>query len=197
LKDANAKADRVGLKKSGIVVRSVPDKNRFARPITIRFHISFYQGMNPYVGLEDYINWESAGIAKGKLHGKAVYTKMTKEQQVEGIANGTIWFAEGGGPGGDLKDVLVFEDRKTARNFVVKHLNATVKPQELFTPKVITEELLHRLDDTVIKDLFALPEIGDIDLTAGLDDIALQPDSDMSVEDLMSGTLEDFDDDAK
>jgi hypothetical protein len=189
LKDANAKASRVGMKKSGIVVRSVPDKNRFARPITIRFHISFYQGMNPFVGLEDYINWESAGIAKGKLHGKTVWNKMSEEEKQNALDSGTAWYD-------DDDNIHIFEARSTARNFVVKHLNSTIKPGELFTSRVITDEILHHLDDTIIKDLFALPEIGDVNLEDGFDDLALSTNSeDMTVDELLEGVLEKEDED--
>ena len=53
--------------KTGIIVTSKPAKNRFARPLPIKFHISFYRGMNRFVGLEEFINWESCGIQRGKI----------------------------------------------------------------------------------------------------------------------------------
>jgi RecA/RadA recombinase len=53
---------------TGIVVRSVIKKSRFSKSnIPIKFHISFYKGMNPYVGLDDYVDWETCGIGWGKI----------------------------------------------------------------------------------------------------------------------------------
>jgi RecA/RadA recombinase len=53
---------------SGIVVRSVIKKSRFSKSsIPIKFHISFYKGMNPYVGLDEYIDWDTCGIDWGKI----------------------------------------------------------------------------------------------------------------------------------
>ena len=56
-----------------------------------------------------------------------------------------------------------FENKPTARTMVVKHLCCEIKPTELFTPRVITEELLRNLDETVIKKTFMLPNIGTLD----------------------------------
>jgi len=41
---------------TGIIVRSKTKKNRLAKPIDIEFHISFHKGMNPYVGLEQFVS---------------------------------------------------------------------------------------------------------------------------------------------
>ena len=56
-----------GTEQSGIIVTAKPMKNRFAKPEKIKFHIHFNTGMNPYVGLEEYISWENCGIQKGKI----------------------------------------------------------------------------------------------------------------------------------
>ena len=65
--------------KTGIIVTSKPAKNRFARPLPIKFHISFYRGMNRYVGLEEFINWESCGIQRGKILTEKEFLKAYKE----------------------------------------------------------------------------------------------------------------------
>jgi len=56
-----------GGEKTGIIVTAKPNKNRFAKPSPIKFHLHFTEGMNRYVGLEQYINWEEIGIAKGSI----------------------------------------------------------------------------------------------------------------------------------
>ena len=53
--------------KAGIVVTAKPNKNRFAKPQNIKFHLHFTEGMNRYVGLEQYIDWEEIGITKGVI----------------------------------------------------------------------------------------------------------------------------------
>ncbi len=146
--------------KTGIVVTSKPAKNRFARPLPIKFHISFYKGMNPYVGLEQYINWENCGIQKGKLIGQKEFDKWYgggHEKKAEVEATRFVKTNEDG-----TETVLYFEDRPTARTMACRHLGEEIKPQDLFTPRIITEEVLRELDEKIIKKMFMLPNIGDV-----------------------------------
>jgi RecA/RadA recombinase len=162
--------------KTGIVVTSKPAKNRFARPLPIKFHISFYRGMNPYVGLEQYINWESCGIQRGKLIGQKEYDKWyanghEKQAQIDSTRFIHKTISE---DGTEVETVMYFEDRPTARTLAVRHLGATVNPAELFTSKVITEEVLRELDEKIIKKTFMLPNISSIDdLSEIADDLDL------------------------
>ena len=45
---------------------------------------------------------------------------------------------------------------------MVRHLGCEVKPNELFTSKVITEDVLRELDEKIIKKMFMLPNIADL-----------------------------------
>jgi RecA/RadA recombinase len=56
-----------GAEKVGIVVTAKPDKNRFAKPSPIKFHLHFSEGMNPFVGLEQYATWDICGITRGTI----------------------------------------------------------------------------------------------------------------------------------
>jgi RecA/RadA recombinase len=56
--------------KTGIIVTSNLKKSRFTIPEPVKFHISFLNGMNPYVGLQDFVSWEACGIGKGKYDTK-------------------------------------------------------------------------------------------------------------------------------
>lgn len=103
--------------KAGIVVTAKPNKNRFAKPQNIKFHLHFTEGMNPYVGLEQYIDWEEIGITKGVIE---------KGEKVP---------------------------KKTARNWICKHLDETVPNNEFFTEKVFTQEVLEKIEAR-IKPLF-------------------------------------------
>ena len=56
-----------GGEKTGIIVTAKPNKNRLAKPHPIKFHLHFTEGMNRFVGLEQYIDWEDIGIARGSI----------------------------------------------------------------------------------------------------------------------------------
>jgi len=99
--------------KAGIIVTAKPNKNRFAKPNPIKFHLHFSEGMNRFVGLENYIDWEDIGIAKGT------------------IENGE------------------YVPKKTARNWICKHLDETVPNSEFFTEKVFTQEVLEKINKKI------------------------------------------------
>lgn len=120
--------------KTGIIVTSNLKKSRFTVPEVVKFHISFSNGMNPYVGLQDYVTWESCGIERGKF---------------EEIKN-----AEG-------KKEMIFKPNSTSTRWGVKHLGKTVASTELFTPEVFTQEVLQQLDVNVIQPKFKLPDLSD------------------------------------
>ena len=61
--------------KTGVIVRSTTDKNRLAKPTKIEFHISFHKGMNPYIGLQDYLSWENCGVQRGNKLTEKEYNK--------------------------------------------------------------------------------------------------------------------------
>lgn len=119
--------------KTGIIVTSNLKKSRFTIPEPIKFHISFANGMNPYVGLQDFVNWEACGIERGKL--EEVKSKDgTKE--------------------------LVFTANASSTRWAVKHLGKTVTSSQLFTAGIFTQEVLESLNEKVIKQHFLLPTMG-------------------------------------
>ena len=120
--------------KTGIVVTSTLKKSRFTIPEPVKFHISFSNGMNPYVGLQDYVSWDVCGIERGKF---------------EEVKN-----AEG-------KKESVFRPSATSTRWGVKHLGKTVASTELFTEKVFTQEVLEQIDTKVIQDKFKFPDLAD------------------------------------
>ena len=130
LSKANLKEDD---KKTGIVVTSSFKKARFTRPYPIKFHISFMNGMNPYVGLEEFVTWESCGIQRGKLE----VDKKT----------------------GEMKFTAV----ESSPNWAVAHLGKTVPSKKLFSPEIFTQDVLRMLDENVIKKHFLLPERADLE----------------------------------
>lgn len=119
-----------GTTKTGIIVTSKLKKSRFTVPEPIKFHISFANGMNPYVGLQDFISWEACGIGRGKF----------EEKKIDG----------------KKEDVFVPSDSPQAR-WAVRHLGKTVTSSQLFTSDVFTQEVLEELDKNVIQNYFTLP----------------------------------------
>ena len=120
--------------RTGIVVTSNLKKSRFTVPEQVKFHISFANGMNPYVGLQDYVSWDSCGVERGKL------------EEVKGA---------------DGKKEIKFTANASSTRWAVKHLGKTVTTSELFSSKVFTQEVLENLDNNVIKNKFHLPELMD------------------------------------
>ena len=117
--------------KTGIIVTSTPKKARFTRPYPVKFHISFMNGMNPYVGLQDFTSWEICGIERGKLE----VDKKTGEMEFTANAYSTRW--------------------------AIKHLGKTVTSSQLFNGEIFTDEVLSMIDEKVIKPHFLLPDLFD------------------------------------
>jgi len=117
--------------KTGIVVTSTPKKARFTRPYPVKFHISFMNGMNPYVGLQDFVSWDICGIERGKLE----VDKKTGEMEFTPNASSTRW--------------------------AIKHLGKTVTSSQLFSGEIFTDEVLHMIDEKAIKPHFLLPDLFD------------------------------------
>jgi RecA/RadA recombinase len=130
-----------GTEQTGIIVSAKPNKNRFAKPSPIKFHISFSKGMNPYIGLEEYISWDNCGIERGRFITEGQYEKLNEAGKDE--CRQHIYEKDG-------KDVTVyFQPAATARKMAVAHLNDLVDLNELFTPKVITDEVLQKLEPII------------------------------------------------
>lgn len=140
------------LQSTGIVVTSNVKKNRFARPITVRFHISFFKGMNRYTGLEKYISYDTCGICRGKLYTESEYSKLKSSD----ISGKTVHeFIK------DDKKYYIVEN-KNARSFVDKNKLIDFEPSKLFTKEILDDNVLKQLDDNIIKKTFMLPDIDEI-----------------------------------
>lgn len=168
-------ANQAEMKQTGIVVTSRIRKSRFSRPIPIKFHISFFKGMNKYTGLEKYITWDSCGIAKGDLLTEKQFEKLAKKKRDEYDIERYSWIHktpiyETDEKTGKKKKVdekeerLYFFPKESGRSIVVKHLGERLPQKELFTSKVLTMDVLKEIDEKEIKPLFKLPEVGIDDL---------------------------------
>lgn len=140
--------------KTGVVVTAKPEKSRFTIPQKVRFQIPFFKAPNPYVGLESYITWDNSGIMRGKLITEKEYNKLS---DLEKNLCCEMKDSEG--------KLCYAYPKETSKSIVVKHLGCELPAVELFSSKVLTEEVLRNLDETIIKPSFELPS------NSGNDDI--------------------------
>ena len=152
LKDGDEEAADAGQAKTGLIVTSKVVKNRFVRPIPIKFHISFYKGMNPYVGLENYVSWETCGIGRGKLVEEIIETPVYE-------ADGVTQKIYRNKPKFDRvkSGNYIYEPDSKGNTFAVKHLGRTVKGAQIFNSEVFTNEILQAVDK-VIGPIFQFPK---------------------------------------
>jgi RecA/RadA recombinase len=147
---------------TGIIVRSKTRKNRLAKPIDIEFHISFHKGMNQYVGLEQFVNWENCGVGRGNKLTEKEFSKLKSDEQSicsEFKVDGETFY---------------FLPKKLGKSYVIRHNGDLVPVKEFFTGRLFTHDVLMELDEKVIKPTFKFPETQDeIDLleTSELNDL--------------------------
>jgi hypothetical protein len=76
----------------GVIIRGRTKKNRIIpEGKEAEFHISFHKGMNPFVGLEQYVSWDTCGVGRGvivtqKEFEVGYHYKPTPEEAVQGLA---------------------------------------------------------------------------------------------------------------
>lgn len=150
----------VEAQKVGVVVSLTPKKNRFTIPHKVRFQIPYYKSPNPYVGLEQFLTWENSGIIPGKIVTDKEYAKMNDadksqcHEMTDKNGNHCYGYCKPGG-----------------RKIVVQHLGEELPMIELWTSKVLTDEILHRVDDMTIRPIFELPnQSNNADLNELLED---------------------------
>jgi hypothetical protein len=97
--------------------------------------------MNPYIGLEEYISWDTCGVERGRFINENAFKKLTdigkadcREHSFNKDGKDVTWY---------------FQPAATARKICVKHLNDTVDLNQLFTPEVMTESVLKALEPIV------------------------------------------------
>jgi RecA/RadA recombinase len=139
---------------TGIVVRSKIDKNRLAKPLEIKFHISFVTGMNPYVGLQRFLTYETHGIGPGTVK------EITKEVAALDESGQPIMIKSKPKMEAVVVETRYIEDKTDKpTDFVVAGLGQ-IPIKDLFTPKVWTPERLDAIRP-VLQEVFALPQYSD------------------------------------
>ena len=97
-------------------------------------HVSNVNGMNPYVGLEEYISFERCGIQKGKFITEKEYNKSPNSEYIR------VEKKDG--------EVVYFVPSETSRNYCLDN-GETIAQKDLFTSKAFTKERLERLDEYI------------------------------------------------
>jgi hypothetical protein len=151
-----------GAEKVGIIVTAKPDKNRFAKPHPIKFHLDFTKGMNPYVGLEQFVSWEACGVGRGNKLTEKEFSKLSPADQEicsKFELNGETYY---------------FLPKKLGKSYIIRHNGDEVPVKEFFSSRLFINEVLAELDERIIKPTFKFPETQDgiLDMeTAELTDI--------------------------
>lgn len=148
-KNAEKNIGASNIKKNGVVVTAWPDKSRFCRIMKCKFQIPAFKKPNPYVGLEEYLNWDNAGVMQGKCLTEEEFQKLKPNEQLECIKfdfNGENRYAW-------PKKTMV-----KGVGIVCKHLGRQVTLQEFYSPVCFTDEFLHYINDHIIGPLFKLPD---------------------------------------
>lgn len=127
-----------GKKRTGALITANINKSRFTiQGIPVKFHISFYKGMNKFVGLEEYISWDDCGIDYGKIE-KGEYIPQSQARNLavkhlgKHISPKKLWT-----PAVFTKEVLDILDKKIKNIF---ELPPTTKFDEDLYDLVYDEE---------------------------------------------------------
>jgi len=132
-----------GTVQTGIIVSVKTLKNRFGKPHSIKFHIRWDKGMNRFIGMEEYISWDTCGIQKGNIITQKDYDKLNEKDKAEAKP-----FKREG------EDVY-FVAKETARYWICKHLGKGVTAAELFTEEVMSREVLEQINEKKVKPKFS------------------------------------------
>lgn len=125
---------------SGIVVTAKPDKNRFCKPTVVKFHISYNHGMNPYVGLDEYMSWDACGVERGKFITDKEYAKLSEADKKNARQH-------------PMDEKVYMLPSPTGRNICTKHSTTAFPLKEIFTKNVWTAERLAEMQ-AYLKPIF-------------------------------------------
>lgn len=172
--EKKAKEKNVEAVKVGVTIYVTPVKQRFAKPIKVKFHIPFYKAPNPFVGLEGFVNWDVCGVMRGNMLTEKEYSKLPEDERKVCVPF-QGWDLVKNEETGKMEQVpnkfVWAQPKATARQLVCKHLGGETPLLDLFTSKVFTEEILRELDEKVIKPTFQLPDINSLEDLKELEEV--------------------------
>jgi len=139
-KDDNSTETNDEKQQTGVIITSTQVKARYTKAgIPVNVHVSFIGGMNPYVGLEKYLDWETMGVAPGKMVEEyEEYT--TKTGSIKRRKTGNLIF-----------EPEVVDDIEKAKNWAIRSLNTHIPRKEFFkyAKHIFTKENLLLIDEKI------------------------------------------------
>ena len=160
-----AKLKGDGNNQIGIIVNAKPTKNRFCKPVVVRFHIDYTKGLNPYVGLDEYYSWDRCGVGLGKFLTEKEYEKLPDNEYKTDECKKVVK-SDG--------EVVYFAPSDTARSLCCDDGNSYPKIK-IFTSEIWTADRLKRLDE-YIKSEFKYADSVSVDDVFADEDIVEQID---------------------
>lgn len=147
---------------TGVKIFVTPIKTRGVIKRKIAVQISFKHHMNPFVGLEDFIGWDICGVERGSLE------KLKKSDEYDPSDPYIIETIDE--DSGEVTEVNRFVPKKTAHNYICKHLDEKVPLRDLYTAKVFTPQVLKQIDEKAIKPHFKYSNYNEVRAKDNLDD---------------------------
>ena len=160
----------VNTTKNGVLVTAKPTKSRFCIPNKVSFQIPFFKAPNPYVGLEQFLTWDNAGVVRGNCLTEKEFNKLSQSEQLKCkpfTYEGTQLYAM---------------PKDTARGIVVKHLGRQVNFIDFFSQVVFNNHFLRMINQNIIKPLFQLPDQNSYADMEEIEDSLVLPDQEMKTE---------------
>ena len=165
-----------GTEQTGIIVTAKPQKNRFCVPVPVKFHISYQKGMNKYVGLQDYMSWDSCGVGRGKFITAKEWSKLSEADREKCRKH-------------PLDENVYYLPSDTGRYICTDFQTEPFKWAEVCSAKVWPESALKRLDENVINGIFAYSDAKNNDDIQNI--LGEDPDVSDSADDLIKNQLDD------
>ena len=147
------------LVRTGVQITAKPRKSRFTKCLKVRVNVPYFKAPNFLYGIEQFVNWDNAGVCRGTMIDEKEYNKMSENEQ----SKVHVWEFNG-----EKKYAI---DKDTARTLVVKHLGGTVPIKDFFSDQIWTEDVLRELDENTMRPTFELPSIDELSKIDEIDEM--------------------------
>lgn len=136
------------IKKNGVLISAVPDKSRFCIARKVKFQIPYFKKPNPFVGLQDYMNWDNCGVIMGKCLEQDEFDNLSESEKKECLP---FQFEE--------RNLYAWpkDQARAGVGMVVRHLGKAVKFVDFWSDKVFTEDFLKEINENIVHPSFQLP----------------------------------------
>lgn len=128
----------------GIILTAKPNKNRFAKPNTVKTHLDYKQGLNKYTGLQDYMEfgWDDHGVEKGEILTEKQLKKKSAGPRAKAVEFECTENLEEG-----IESVMYFVPDKKSSTIAVKELGRHLTSREFFSETFFTKDRLLAIDE--------------------------------------------------